>query len=584
MEARDYETILNSLHMTGIYVIREDNHQIMYFNQRVKEVAPDIQVGMVCHEVWAGSCANCPLLDIGDKKQSFSINYDDPFGKTVDIVATRILWGGEIPAFSIAVTPHADSVSNTYDKILKVNLTEDSFDIVKMGEKERKKTGTDVYSLSQWFKNLVSRGSIYRRDVKRFQKFVQIEHLREELRNGKNTVICTYRCREGKGYRWHIMEIVPDAGYTHERQTVVLYVKDVHDVYRKGLELEEINIQNQEIIKSLGELNFGVYVIDLQSGMLNPVRIAEDMKKTVHSQIYDWDELFDKMVKDHFHPEDQERLLEKFSLDALKKAEKAGKNRIEILCRRMMNGSYRYVSVTAHFSENGAGDPYVILALQDVDERTRQDIKRNQNDRQMAAIIKSAYAVMNLVDLETGQCERVYLDEEKGTGGVRTGDYQYFINKSAEEMIHPRDAERFCEALSLETLRKIADRTSEFEEAVYQFRCKGEGIQWLEEHLFFIRQEQSVTVNILSRDISEEKRKEAAIAHEKRERSYIIDSMSSLFFASYYLDLETNTYHALTQKAEVKSSLRAEMRCTEGFRIYGERFVHPDDREEYLAK
>ena len=83
-----------------------------------------------------------------------------------------------------------------------------------------------------------------RQDVKRFQKFVQIEHLREELRNGKNTVICTYRCREGKGYRWHIMEIVPDAGYTHERQTVVLYVKDVHDVYRKGCLLYTSCIQH----------------------------------------------------------------------------------------------------------------------------------------------------------------------------------------------------------------------------------------------------------------------------------------------------------------------------------------------------
>ncbi|MDO4299714.1 MAG: hypothetical protein Q4C59_14805, partial [Lachnospiraceae bacterium] len=71
---------------------------------------------------------------------------------------------------------------------------------------------------------------------------------------------------------------------------------------------------------------------------------------------------------------------------------------------------------------------------------------------QMAAIIKSAYAVMNLVDLETGQCERVYLDEEKGTGGVRTGDYQYFINKNSEEVIHPGDAERFREVLSLEAL------------------------------------------------------------------------------------------------------------------------------------
>lgn len=45
------------------------------------------------------------------------------------------------------------------------------------------------------------------------------------------------------------------------------------------------------------------------------------------------------------------------------------------------------------------------------------------HERQMAAIVKSAYSVMNMVDLETGQCERVYLDEEKGTYGY--GCYEF---------------------------------------------------------------------------------------------------------------------------------------------------------------
>lgn len=43
MEKRDYEAILDSMQMTGIYVIREDNHQILYFNKRVQEVAPNIK-------------------------------------------------------------------------------------------------------------------------------------------------------------------------------------------------------------------------------------------------------------------------------------------------------------------------------------------------------------------------------------------------------------------------------------------------------------------------------------------------------------------------------------------------------------
>lgn len=70
MKAGQYELILDSLQMTAVYVIREDNHKILYYNKRVREVAPNIEIGMVCHELWKGTCENCPLLYIGDKKRS----------------------------------------------------------------------------------------------------------------------------------------------------------------------------------------------------------------------------------------------------------------------------------------------------------------------------------------------------------------------------------------------------------------------------------------------------------------------------------------------------------------------------------
>lgn len=47
MKSEQYELLLDSFRVTGVYVIREDNHEILYFNKRVKEVAPDIREGMV---------------------------------------------------------------------------------------------------------------------------------------------------------------------------------------------------------------------------------------------------------------------------------------------------------------------------------------------------------------------------------------------------------------------------------------------------------------------------------------------------------------------------------------------------------
>ena len=91
--------ILNHMGNTAIYVIKRDTHELLFFNDKVKQITPDISLGKICHEVWQGSCANCPLLTMGDRETNTRVSYGDPFGEVVDISATMFSWGKEnIPA------------------------------------------------------------------------------------------------------------------------------------------------------------------------------------------------------------------------------------------------------------------------------------------------------------------------------------------------------------------------------------------------------------------------------------------------------------------------------------------------------
>lgn len=64
--------------------------------------------------------------------------------------------------------------------------------------------------------------------------------------------------------------------------------------------------------------------------------------------------------------------------------------------------------------------------------------------------------------------------------------------------------------------------------------------------------------------------------------AYIISSLSSLFFSTYYVDLESDTFRAVTQLSRVGDVLGDEVNYTAGLIIYANHFIHPDDREEYL--
>ncbi len=581
MKSKDYEMILDSLQMTGVYVIREDNHAILYYNRRVKEVAPNIQTGMVCHEIWEGSCKNCPLLHIGNKKEARSINYDDPFGEAVEIAATRILWEDSIPAFMIAVTPYAEGTNYAYHKVLRGNLSTDRYEIVKADEEELQDMQGHMDSLSGWLEGGVLFDYIYEEDKERFRKFVQMSRLREELKNGAKMLNCIYRRKTGEGFKWHTLEIVPDWDYADDNQKVMIYVKDVHDIFREGLEREEINIRNQEIISSLGEMNFAIYVVDLQSGGVNIVRTTEKIRRVIKTGIFIWSNVFQGKEIDYIAPEDRKEFTNKFSLDALRQAWKSGEKKKTLLCRALLHGEWRYVSIAAYLKESQQQGGYAILAFQDVDERTKRDKERTRNDRRMAAIIKSSYGILNTVDLETGRCERIYL--EKGSSDKKKeGEYSYYIQKALEETVAEEDKEGFRDMFLLENLRKKAEDMQDFKEEIFQYRQKGASALWLEEHVLYLRQGDKTVVNILGKDITSEKLAEEKVQKDSREKAEIINSLSSMFFATYYMDLEHDAFRTVTQKAEVGSVLGAASNCTQALQMYAQNFVCPEDRQEYL--
>ena len=70
-------------------------------------------------------------------------------------MATRITWEESVSAFLITVMPHVEAVSNAYNKILKVNLTEDTYEVVKMNPEDRKYTDLQNSSLSKNIRDFI---------------------------------------------------------------------------------------------------------------------------------------------------------------------------------------------------------------------------------------------------------------------------------------------------------------------------------------------------------------------------------------------------------------------------------------------
>lgn len=573
MENRDYEKILNAMPETGVYVIREADKSLLYFNKRVQEVSPGARLGVACHEVWAGSCNCCPLLTIGDRQESRSVSYNDPYGGVVDITATRTLWEGSIPAFVLTVAPRVGSGGYTYRKILYADLDQDAFYVLKSDpEGWEPKDGP----LSKQLAEFAGSGAIYPGDREHFAAFTQLEQLRALPGQQKSMV---YRSWAGDNFRWNLMEVVPDpAGGSG---AALICVKDIHDILREGLEREGLTLRGQELIRSLGERNFNIYTIDLSTGTAEAIRVDGQMRGRLAAE--DWEALLRTQLMERLHEAYRDEFGRRFSLEGLRLAKEEGQQKSELLCQWQDGEGYRYISATAYFSRDLPSRSYTVLALQDVDEQTRRELAHTQRDMQMAAILKSRFRMMNTVHLDSGLCERMDLTRAAGPENTLLGDYAAYIQSALSTYVHPDDREVFRSSLSLEHLRERAESVEDYADDICQYRLRGEPARWIELHVLYSRQGGGqVMVNILGQEITREKRQEESRLQALADRADIISSLTHLFFSTYYINVENDSFRAVTQLRRVEDVLGEEVNCTAALQIYANHFIHPDDRAEYL--
>lgn len=288
------------------------------------------------------------------------------------------------------------------------------------------------------------------------------------------------------------------------------------------------------------------------------------------------------------HENDTAQFLEFLTPEHIEETADCSIKERRILCRIRSGGGWRWHILELHQDPDGA----YLLCARDIHDLVREGLVREnldirtleqvRQDIQLAGILKSRFKIMTTVFLDSGQCRRVMLDMDPSAENTRLGDYSLFIERAIGSFVHPDDAADYWNTLSLDHLREKAAKTEDYAEEVCVYRQRGEPVHWIELRVIYAREGDQMSVNILGQDITREKKQEESRTQALEERAYMISSLSTLFFSTYYIDLEQNTFRAVTQLRRVEDLLGEEVDCTAGFNIYANHFIHPDDREEYL--
>lgn len=119
------------------------------------------------------------------------------------------------------------ALQSLYAKILKINVTEDSYQIVNMNSNEENLKNELDSKLSSWLANFAADGKVHEDDVKEYLDSMNLKRIGEHFAESKEPYRLIYRRKSKDRYVRALLEIVPANDYQDNSQSLYLYVKDI---------------------------------------------------------------------------------------------------------------------------------------------------------------------------------------------------------------------------------------------------------------------------------------------------------------------------------------------------------------------
>ena len=119
------------------------------------------------------------------------------------------------------------ALCNLYTKILKVNITDDTYTIVNMDISEQTIEKGFADTISAWLIGFGKSGQVHEDDLEEYLKKTDLAYLREYFKGGKTSISIQYRRKYTDGFKQVAMDMIPADDYAADNQALFLYVKKI---------------------------------------------------------------------------------------------------------------------------------------------------------------------------------------------------------------------------------------------------------------------------------------------------------------------------------------------------------------------
>ena len=402
MTAENLMNLLDSLTETSVYVIEEESHRLLYFNERCRNTGRGrAALGIRCDEVWPELCANCPLKMLGDRVSNHMVCYDPLLKLTVDVTANRINWEGRVPAVVITAAPHrlnfeeeqgfqkirqmyASSLVTVFDECIIANLTRDYYvscqkDVVWDDIPEQGNFGSENRKYAQ--------KALHPDDLECFNDNFSRESMLRMFTEGKKQITRRLRRRADNGTYRMVEFTAARIGNQEDECWCVLVFRDVQD---ELLLEQERNVEISQLATAAKAAYQMLIAVNLTQ---NTYHMVEYQRFPVKAP--DPEGRFDELIEfemEAVHPDYREEFGRKFTRKALTEAFQRGERILSMDVPHIgEDGIYHWNSTQVVKVESPYTHDLIEITLsRNIDEERRVQQETLEKERQAKLLLEDA--------------------------------------------------------------------------------------------------------------------------------------------------------------------------------------------------
>ncbi|MDO4202999.1 MAG: GGDEF domain-containing protein [Selenomonadaceae bacterium] len=114
-----------------------------------------------------------------------------------------------------------------YTKILKINITDDTCQVINMDVGEMTPEKGFSEKISEWLTAFGTTGQVHPVDLAEYLRVTNLEYMKNYFADGKTSLHIFHRRKYDDSYKQVMMEIILAEDYSEDNQSLFLYVKDI---------------------------------------------------------------------------------------------------------------------------------------------------------------------------------------------------------------------------------------------------------------------------------------------------------------------------------------------------------------------